>query len=104
MGHLAWLEYIARRIESVIYPICRVSNRAAEAILAMMMILITVDVILRNLANSPLEGSYELVEFMLLSIHLSGENPSYAFSLSLVNRPERLVCLMVQTGVSQSLY
>ena len=63
-----WSTNIARSIEKVIHPVIRLSNRAAQAILVIMMTMVTADVLLRNLANAPIEGSYELIEFILLCL------------------------------------
>ena len=63
-----WLTNIARSIEKVIYPVTRLSNRAAQGVLSIMMTMVAVDVFLRNIVNAPIFGSYELTEFSLLCL------------------------------------
>ena len=42
------------------------TDRAGRVVLALMMLHITVDVVLRYFFNRPIKGSYEVVEFMLV--------------------------------------
>jgi tripartite ATP-independent transporter DctM subunit len=60
------LEKAARAIERVANPLSRITDSAGRVVLALMMLLITVDVVLRYFLNRPIKGSYELVEFMLV--------------------------------------
>ena len=59
------LEDSARSLEGFATPLSRISDSVGRGILVMMVLLITIDVILRYFLNRPIKGSYELVEFML---------------------------------------
>lgn len=54
-----------RNLERVINRISRVANSAGAGVLVLMMLLITMDVLLRYFFNRPITGSFELVEFMM---------------------------------------
>ncbi len=60
------LTHTARGIERVTDPISIILDSAGRVILALMVTLISLDVILRYFFNRPIKGSYELVEFMLV--------------------------------------
>ncbi|MFC1580724.1 TRAP transporter large permease subunit [Thermodesulfobacteriota bacterium] len=62
----------ARGIEKVVNPISVVMDSAGRIVLALMVALITGDVILRYFFNRPIKGSYELVEFMLILLVFLG--------------------------------
>jgi len=76
------LEKTARAIQKVSFPASLVANRISQIILVMMMLLITVDVILRNSSNipflrdyelvKPIPGAYELIQFMLIAVIFLG--------------------------------
>jgi len=59
------LEEIAGAIELVTNPVSRIADGLARVVLALMVLLITLDVVLRYFFNRPIKGSYELVEFMM---------------------------------------
>jgi TRAP-type C4-dicarboxylate transport system permease small subunit len=72
------LDKAARGIERVANPLSRITDSVGRVILALMMLLITVDVVLRYFLNRPIKGSYELVEFMLvLLVYLGLAYTSY---------------------------
>ena len=56
---------IAGTIERVTNPVSRIADGLARVVLALMVLLITLDVVLRYFFNRPIKGSYELVEFMM---------------------------------------
>jgi len=62
----------ARAIERIVRPVSRIADGAGRLILAVMVLLITVDVVLRYFFNKPIKGSYELIEFMLVVIVFTG--------------------------------
>jgi TRAP-type C4-dicarboxylate transport system permease small subunit len=57
-----WLHYIDR----VIASISRVMSGIAATAVILMMLLITVDVLLRYFLNRPIKGAHELIEFMMI--------------------------------------
>ncbi|MGI9570056.1 MAG: TRAP transporter small permease subunit, partial [Desulfobulbia bacterium] len=58
--------------EKVTFPICRFADYIGRAVLALMVILISLDVTLRYFFNMPIKGSYEVVQFMLAAIVFLG--------------------------------
>jgi tripartite ATP-independent transporter DctM subunit len=56
----------AHSLESFVKPISRIAILAGRGVLAVMVLLITLDVVLRYFFNRPIPGSYELVEFMMV--------------------------------------
>jgi tripartite ATP-independent transporter DctM subunit len=62
----------ARGIERIVSPLSRIAEGAGRVVLAVMVLLITVDVVLRYFFNRPIKGSYELIEFMLVFIVFTG--------------------------------
>lgn len=62
------LANIALSIDRVISPIVRWTSVLSMISLVAMMLLVTVDVILRRAFNSPIYGSYELEQLMLVFI------------------------------------
>lgn len=54
------------RLQKIIYPISDYSMRIGAIVLTLMMLMVVVDVLLRNLFNQPIQGSHELVEFMMI--------------------------------------
>ena len=59
------LESSVRSLERFANPLSRIADSAGRVILALMVLLITSDVVLRYFFNRPIKGSYELVQFML---------------------------------------
>ena len=62
------IQSTARAIGRVAEPLSRAMDGLGRIILALMVLLITADVVLRYFFNRPIKGSYELVEFMLVVI------------------------------------
>lgn len=62
----------AHLLEKTVYGLSRVFNTIGVTILMMMMFLIAVDVCLRYIFNSPIEGVYEAVEFMMAVVFCYG--------------------------------
>ncbi len=60
------VEKVAGVIERVTNPVSRIADGLARVVLALMVLLITLDVVLRYFFNRPIKGSYELVEFMMV--------------------------------------
>ncbi|KUO63084.1 MAG: hypothetical protein APF84_11190 [Gracilibacter sp. BRH_c7a] len=56
---------LAANIKGKIYWASRLLNVIGTVVVMSMMLLITVDVILRNTINRPIQGSFEIVEFMM---------------------------------------
>ena len=59
-------------LDKTVYGISRVFNIIGVTILMLMMFLIAVDVCLRYIFNSPIEGVYEAVEFMMAVVFCYG--------------------------------
>ncbi|NLT96133.1 MAG: TRAP transporter small permease [Clostridia bacterium] len=59
------LKKMALNLEKVVRPISNTLNSIGNVVLMLMMLLIVADVLLRNLINSPITGSFELIEFMM---------------------------------------
>ena len=55
----------AHLLDKTVYGISRIFNTIGVTILMLMMFLVAVDVCLRYIFNSPIEGAYEAVEFMM---------------------------------------
>ena len=55
----------AHLLDKTVYSISRVFNTIGITMLLLMMLLVAVDVCLRYIFNSPIEGVYEAVEFMM---------------------------------------
>jgi len=66
------LENSARFLERFANPLSRITDIIGRGILALMVLLITADVVMRYFFNSPIKGSYELVQFMLSMIVFLG--------------------------------
>ena len=66
------LRNTAEAIEKVANPLSRVVDSVGRVILALMVLLISVDVVLRYFFNRPIRGSYELVEFMMVLVVFLG--------------------------------
>ncbi|MBW2207369.1 MAG: TRAP transporter large permease subunit [Deltaproteobacteria bacterium] len=65
-------ENSARSLEKFANPLSRIADSVGRAILALMVLLITLDVVLRYFFNRPIKGSYELVEFMMVLLVFLG--------------------------------
>ncbi|MBW1945345.1 MAG: TRAP transporter large permease subunit, partial [Deltaproteobacteria bacterium] len=65
-------ESSARSLEKFANPLSRIADSVGRAILALMVLLITLDVVLRYFFNRPIKGSYELVEFMMVLLVFLG--------------------------------
>lgn len=61
-----------RSTNNAFYQICRFANYAAAVFLAAMVLITTVDVIGRFIFNSPLKGSLEMIEFLMVAIGAFG--------------------------------
>jgi tripartite ATP-independent transporter DctM subunit len=66
------LESSGRSLEKLANPLSRIADSVGRVLLALMVLLITTDVILRYFFNRPIKGSYELVEFMLVLLVFLG--------------------------------
>ena len=66
------LENTARSLEKFANPVSRIADSIGRAILALMVLLITADVIMRYFLDSPIKGSYELIQIMLAMIVFLG--------------------------------
>ena len=53
-------------------PLSRIADSVGRVTLALMVLLITLDVVLRYFFNRPIKGSYELVEFMMVLVVFLG--------------------------------
>lgn len=62
----------ARLFDRTVYFISRVFNTIGVIVLMMMMFLVSVDVCLRYVFNSPIEGVYEAVEFLMSVVFCYG--------------------------------
>jgi TRAP-type C4-dicarboxylate transport system permease small subunit len=63
-----WLHKVHHHLERTTKGISRVVNSAGVSVLLVMMVLVTTDVILRYVFNSPLRGAYEIVEVILVIV------------------------------------
>jgi len=68
----ARLDRVAHALERVANPLSVIADSTGRCILALMVFLVTVDVVLRYLFNRPLKGSYELIEFMMILVVFFG--------------------------------
>jgi len=59
------LNRIWRPFERTVRRISKAANIAGVSVLVMMMLLVTMDVLLRYGVNRPVKGSFELIEFMM---------------------------------------
>lgn len=63
-----WLNRIWRPFERTVRRISTAANIAGVSVLVMMMLLVTMDVLLRYCVNRPVKGSFEVVEFMMATV------------------------------------
>lgn len=63
-----WPDYCAGMLKSAIYAVSRVVNGAGVICVMIMMLLMVVDVVLRRVFGQPITGSFELVQFLLVSM------------------------------------
>ena len=66
------LENSVRSLERFANPVSRLADSVGRVILALMVLLITLDVVLRYFFNRPIKGSYELVQFLLVLLVFLG--------------------------------
>jgi len=66
------LENSVRSLERFANPVSRLADSVGRIILALMVLLITLDVVLRYFFNRPIKGSYELVQFLLVLLVFLG--------------------------------
>jgi TRAP-type C4-dicarboxylate transport system permease small subunit len=62
------IERLNQGFQSRIYPISKILNRAASAILFFMMLLTIADVFMRKVFSRPIMGSVEVTEFMMVGL------------------------------------
>ncbi len=67
-----WLSKVAHSLERIAYQISRLFNGIAVIILMVMIFFVAMDVVRRYAFNSPIEGSYEAVEFMMAFVFIFG--------------------------------
>ena len=65
-------EKMVRILERVCNPLSRAMDVVGRVILALMVLLISSDVVLRYVFNRPIRGSFELIELMLVAITFLG--------------------------------
>ncbi len=58
----------AHPLERTVHQISGVLNRVGTAIILVMMLLTTTDVVLRHVFNRPIKGAYEVTEFLMLMV------------------------------------
>jgi TRAP-type C4-dicarboxylate transport system permease small subunit len=68
-----WILNFAAKFERLVYPLSLVLNGIGLFVLALMVLFITADTVLRYFFNSPIQNSYEVVELMMV----------FAFSLGI---------------------
>lgn len=59
---------LAAKMAGVLMVVVKISAGLSSSIIMAMMVLITVDVILRYIFNRPIPGSYNLVQFLLVGV------------------------------------
>ncbi len=84
------LENTARLLERFANPISRITDSIGRVVLALMVLLITADVVMRYFFNSPIRGSFELIQVMLSMIVFLG--------LALVQTQKGHVSVTLLTG------
>jgi len=62
------IEKMVRSLDRVSSPLSRTMDTIGQGVLALMVLLITTDVVLRYAFNRPIKGTYEIVELMLVVI------------------------------------
>ncbi len=67
-----FFEKTAQALDRVAVPLSRTMDRIGRGILGLMVLLITLDVVLRYFFNRPIKGSYELIEFMMVALVFLG--------------------------------
>ena len=66
------LEKTARTIDRTLYPVSKILNGVGSGVILGMVILMTVNVILRYLFGRPIKGTVEFEEFMLVTVVFLG--------------------------------
>lgn len=94
---------------SAIYAASRILNNIGAGVLMAMMLLVVVDVILRNVLNSPILGSYEIVQYMMVVMvffffaHAQAQKANVRVTMLVAKLPVRVrtsieaVCYLVAT-------
>ena len=59
-------------MEKTTHPLSRIADSVGRVVLALMVLLVTLDVVLRYFFNRPIKGSYELIEFMMVLVVFLG--------------------------------
>jgi tripartite ATP-independent transporter DctM subunit len=59
-------------LEKTTHPLSRIADSVGRVVLALMVLLVTLDVVLRYFFNRPIKGSYELIEFMMVLVVFLG--------------------------------
>lgn len=60
------LSKLAAKIKRIIYRASKVLNNAGTVVIMAIVLLITADVLLRNILNMPIQGSVEIVEYLMV--------------------------------------
>lgn len=66
------VERAGRFLEKTTHPLSRIADSVGRVVLALMVLLVTLDVVLRYFFNRPIKGSYELIEFMMVLVVFLG--------------------------------
>ena len=61
-----WIVHFERQLERLVHPISLIFNGIGLFFLALMVLFITADAVLRYVFNSPIQNSYEIVESMMV--------------------------------------
>lgn len=57
---------LAANLKAIIYRASKILNNAGAVVIMVVVLLITADVLLRNVLNMPLQGSIEIVEYLMV--------------------------------------
>ena len=66
------VERAGRFLEKTTHPLSLIADSVGRVVLALMVLLVTLDVVLRYFFNRPIKGSYELIEFMMVLVVFLG--------------------------------
>jgi len=69
---MVWISKASHTLEKVVDPISRLFNFIAIGVLMVMVFFVATDVFRRYVFNSPMESSYEVVEFMMAFVFIFG--------------------------------
>jgi TRAP-type C4-dicarboxylate transport system permease small subunit len=67
-----WLNVVASFLGKAVSPVSRAMSSVGAGVLAVMMFLSAMDVLLRYFFNRPISGAMELIQYMMLTIVVSG--------------------------------